>query len=213
MDDRLRFKLANSNMKQFLQRYGDSPKQSILKLLMNTLEYCLTFCFGDNDSINIPATVGDAVGDELVHWCHGAPGWILVFIHPFFQNYSFSLPTQTSPKCLTGLEIAKKMGNCVWKKGLLKKGLSLCHGIGGNGLALKSLYNVTRDEIWLKRAYCFADFGIDNFNILKNVPDNPICARQSNYPNSLFEGIAGFGLFLSTFGDPSIHETLKCFPL
>ena len=36
------------------------------------------------------------------------------------------------------------MGNCVWKKGLLKKGLGLCHGIGGNGLALKNLYNVTR---------------------------------------------------------------------
>ena len=57
--------------------------------------------------------------------------------------------------------------------------------------------------MWLKRAYCFADFGIDNFNNLKNVPDNP---------NSLFEGIAGFGLFLAPFGDPSIHDKLKCFP-
>ena len=70
--------------------------------------------------------------------------------------------------------------------------------------ANSSFHPRKRDEMWLKRAYCFADFGINNSNNLKNVPDNP---------NSLFEGIAGFGLFLATFSDPSLHDTLKCFPL
>ena len=213
MDGRLCFKLADNNIKQFLSQFGDSFKHAIWELVINTLEYCLKFCFGDEESINIPAAVGDSCRntdresrDELVHWCHGAPGWILVFTHPLIQNHHFNFcPQLTSKRVdMLGLEIALKMGNCVWKKGLLKKGLSLCHGIGGNGLALKRLYSATRDEMWLKRAYCFADFGIDNFNSLKNVPDNP---------NSLFEGIAGFGLFLTTFGDPSIHEALKSFPL
>jgi len=69
-----------------------------------------------------------------------SPGWIVVFSHPLLQNHQFNFSAQS----IVGIEIAKKMGNCVWKKGLLKKGLGLCHGIGGNGLALKSLYNVTR---------------------------------------------------------------------
>ena len=69
-----------------------------------------------------------------------SPGRIVVFTHPLLQNHQFNFSTQS----IVGIDIAKKMGNCVWKKGLLKKGLGLCHGIGGNGLALKSLYNVTR---------------------------------------------------------------------
>ena len=69
-----------------------------------------------------------------------SPGWIAVFSHPLLQNHQFNFSAQS----IVGIDIAKKMGNCVWKKGLLKKGLGLCHGIGGNGLALKSLYNITR---------------------------------------------------------------------
>ena len=64
----------------------------------------------------------------------------MVFTHSLVQNHRFNCSTQS----IVGIDIAKKMGNCVWKRGLLKKGLGLCHGIGGNGLALKSLYNVTR---------------------------------------------------------------------
>ena len=71
---------------------------------------------------------------------YSSPGWIVVFTHHLLQNHRFNFSKQS----LVGIDIAKKMGNCVWKKGLLKKGLGLCHGIGGNGLALKSLYNVTR---------------------------------------------------------------------
>ena len=71
---------------------------------------------------------------------YSSPGWIVVFTHPSLQNHRFNFSTQS----IIGIDIAKKMGNCIWKKGLLKKGLGLCHGIGGNGLALKSLYNVTR---------------------------------------------------------------------
>ena len=71
---------------------------------------------------------------------YSSPGWIVIFTHPLLQNHRFNFSTQS----IVGIDIAKKMGNCVWKRGLLKKGLGLCHGIGGNGLALKSLYNVTR---------------------------------------------------------------------
>ena len=50
------------------------------------------------------------------------------------------------------LECAKTTGECVWKKGLLRKGFGLCHGICGNAYSLMSLYSYTGDEIWRKRA-------------------------------------------------------------
>jgi len=28
---------------------------------------------------NYPSSVGSGSGDLLVHWCHGAPGWIHLF--------------------------------------------------------------------------------------------------------------------------------------
>ena len=72
LNDQLAFKLAENDMKQFLQQFGNSFKQTIWELIINTLEYCLSFGFGDEESMNIPAAVGDRKGrDELVHWCHG----------------------------------------------------------------------------------------------------------------------------------------------
>lgn len=29
---------------------------------------------------NYPAAIESNSSDELVHWCHGAPGWIYMFI-------------------------------------------------------------------------------------------------------------------------------------
>ena len=29
---------------------------------------------------NYPSSIGSTTGDKLVHWCHGAGGWIQMFI-------------------------------------------------------------------------------------------------------------------------------------
>lgn len=29
---------------------------------------------------NYPSSIGSGGGDKLVHWCHGAPGWVYMFI-------------------------------------------------------------------------------------------------------------------------------------
>jgi len=78
----------------------------------------------------------------LVHWCHGAPGWIPLFTQSELRNENFKI----GAKHLSGIQIAELFGECVWKKGLLKKGVGLCHGIGGNGLVLYSLFNATNDK-------------------------------------------------------------------
>jgi hypothetical protein len=72
-----------------------------------------------------------------VHFCHGAPGAIPLFIeaHKLFQEPQY-------------LEVAKKCGECVWQYGLIKKGTGLCHGVAGNAYFLMTLFRVTNDEKW-----------------------------------------------------------------
>jgi len=63
----------------------------------------------------------DDVDDNLVQWCHGAPGMISLFSRLYI---------------LTGkekyLEVVLSAAEVTWKKGLLTKSLSLCHGVVGN---------------------------------------------------------------------------------
>jgi len=198
-----------SGILYFILYYFDLIKLSstddILGSVHATIEKCLSKCLVINDSEwNLKSSIGTrdrTYDEELVHWCHGAPGWISLFCHPLIRNRTFCIPKHQTK--VSGIEIAKHLGACVWKRGLLKKGLGLCHGIGGNGLALYSLYRATSDQIWLHRAHCFADFGIDNYDLLKNKPDNP---------NSLFQGLSGFTLFLSVLKDENLYKIIQTFP-
>ena len=58
-------------------------------------------------------------------------------------------------KALEYQKIAEKAGDCIWKFGLLKKGISLCHGISGNAYSLMQLYNAYGVEAWKKKAQTF----------------------------------------------------------
>jgi hypothetical protein len=44
----------------------------------------------------------------------------------------------------TFLAAARRAGEVVWERGLLKKGPGLCHGVAGNGYALLALYKATQ---------------------------------------------------------------------
>ena len=89
----------------------------------------------------------------------------------------------------------------IWKKGLLKKGPSICHGIAGHGIAHLLVYRLTNDEKYLYRAYKFAEFlKTDLFKTEARIPDSPY---------SLFEGLAGTVCFILDLLDPGNSE----FPL
>lgn len=106
---------------------------------------------------NFPSSTKSSGRLPLVHWCHGAPGAL------------------ASGFC------ADKCVETTWEKGLLKKGVGLCHGIAGNGYAL--LVNG-----YVRHAACFADFMIDQLAELEHRPDHPF---------SLFEGMAGAVCFMA----------------
>ena len=90
---------------------------------------------------------------------------------------------------------ALRCGECVWQKGLLKKGPGICHGVAGSGYVFLTLFRLTNDVKHLYRAYKFAEF-LDT-DIFQNG------ARQPDCPLSLYEGWAGTLCYLLDLSKPS----------
>ncbi|KAL7555278.1 hypothetical protein ACHAWF_019055 [Thalassiosira exigua] len=103
--------------------------------------------------------------DKLVHLCHGAPGHILLLVKAYevLRDRKY-------------LERAEQIAtNVICRRGLLRKGVGLCHGISGNAycfLALhrgRKIFEHSSDETselksdeWLRWAHHFAAFAIDH---------------------------------------------------
>lgn len=89
-------------------------------------------------------------GCRLVQWCHGAPAMLmtLAIMHQAFGstgNHNFEQQIQRS-------------ADVVWQRGLLRKGVSLCHGVAGNGYALLSAHKATGQDAFLQQAQAFGHF-------------------------------------------------------
>ena len=76
----------------------------------------------EEDNGNYPPIAEEYRDDwnELVHWCHGAPGVVYLLAKAFLvwkdDRY---------------LAAALRCGELIWNRGLLKKGPGICHGIAG----------------------------------------------------------------------------------
>ena len=51
-----------------------------------------------------------------------------------------------------------RAATCVWRKGLLRKGPGLCHGVAGSGYVFLLMHRLTGDLSYLHRAIKFAEF-------------------------------------------------------
>ena len=120
---------------------------------------------------NLPSSASHSA-DRLVQWCHGAPALSLLCT----QLYSVTREAKYMQAAVDAAEV-------VWRRGLLKKGVGLCHGVAGNGYVFLSLYHASGDECWLRRAYHFAHFAM--------AEHRPVLQRQPDKPHSLFNGLAG----------------------
>ena len=65
--------------------------QRVQQLLRPCVDYLLTLRFASG---NCPSSLGSSNGDKLVHWCHGAPGWVYVFA----MAYKVSFPIRVHPQ-------------------------------------------------------------------------------------------------------------------
>ena len=147
-------------------------KEVLMNIVKPSLDYLKDKMF---KSGNLPSSHNNE-NDKLIHWCHGAPGSIHLFLKAYqiFQSQEY-------------LEIAIKSGEVIWQRGLLKKGYGLCHGIAGNAYGFLALYQTTNDIRHLRRAKGFCQFIFDYGNHDCRNPDRPY---------SLFEGMSGTVYFL-----------------
>ena len=99
------------------------------ELVRPSVDYVLNL---QMESGNFPSSKGNDK-DRLVHFCHGAPGVVHLLLT------SHQVWGAEDGKYLTG---ARRAGEVVWQRGLLRKGPGLCHGVAGNGYALLHLYQV-----------------------------------------------------------------------
>lgn len=157
-----------------------SLKSELTSSIKPTLDYLMTMKF---PSGNYPSSVGSGSGDLLVHWCHGAPGWIHLFAlaYKVFGDAKY-------------LEAMKDCAKVLWNRGLLRKGYGICHGVAGNAYGFLTAYQLTGDQKYIYQAVKFAEWCFDYGKHGCRTPDRPY---------SLFEGLAGTIYFLVDLQRPS----------
>jgi len=148
-------------------------------LIRETIQKLDQFCW---PSGNLDSSIKESHRtDRLVHWCHGAPGYVLLLVKAakVFHNSTFQARAQ---------QIAKDV---IWPRGLLRKGVGLCHGISGNAYALLAVAET--DASFIGKASYFVDFALEHLNRLERVPDRPF---------SLFEGTGGLCSLILDLSEP-----------
>ncbi|XP_068629686.1 lanC-like protein 2 isoform X2 [Battus philenor] len=152
-----------------LQARDYVSSQDMKTLIKPTLDWLADKQFSSG---NFPSSLGSSSGDRLVQWCHGAPGFIPLFLlaHQIFKEEKY-------------VKIALKSCEVIWQRGLCTKGYSICHGVSGNAYSFLYMYQATKDPIHLYRACCFMQWCLmEKSGTELHSPDRPA---------SLFEGLLG----------------------
>ncbi|XP_022232009.2 lanC-like protein 3 homolog [Drosophila obscura] len=160
--------------------FGLGTPADVLHDVKRTVDCFLTLQDAEG---NFPVALEDGGEQRLVHWCHGAPGivYLLAKAYLLFQE----------PRYLLAL---RRSADFVWRRGVLRKGPGLCHGVAGNGYVFLLLFRLTHDMMYLYRAHKFMELlDSDEFRQQARVPDRP---------HSLYEGVAGTVCFLADLLEP-----------
>ncbi|KZT64152.1 hypothetical protein DAEQUDRAFT_733009 [Daedalea quercina L-15889] len=126
---------------------------------------------------------------ELVQWCHGAPGVLILlsmFLNRTAQSSSLAIPSSLRDRIIAAMQ---RGGELVYTHGLLRKGVGLCHGVAGSVYALLSLSDALdsgENTYWLSRAVHLAHLAAD-YSTLERKGE----MRVPDEPYSLYEGVAG----------------------
>eukprot|EP01060_Flectonema_neradi_P033298 TRINITY_DN5551_c0_g1_i1.p1 TRINITY_DN5551_c0_g1~~TRINITY_DN5551_c0_g1_i1.p1 ORF type:complete len:481 (+),score=81.17 TRINITY_DN5551_c0_g1_i1:450-1892(+) len=150
-------------------------------IIKNTINYYISLQLSDwNIPTNLAGGCGAVYGtdaDARVQWCHGAPGFITIFLEAaqLFNNATYST---------IGLQVA----DVAWSRGLLVKGTMFCHGIIGNVNMFHEagfMLSKTMPQESLKMFYRAKQMTLWTLN-WSNINKTRITA--SNEPYSMFQG-------------------------
>ncbi|KAF9044368.1 hypothetical protein BJ165DRAFT_1528916 [Panaeolus papilionaceus] len=142
-----------------------------------------------------------ACANELVHWCHGAPGALILLSTTLKlckrgSQLTSGIPELEADGLVPRLEAALTRGGMlIYRRGLLRKGVGLCHGVAGSVYALLAVSDVLDSgsdvdlqskSSWLQRALELAHIATSYDRLTEagemSVPDHPM---------SLYQGLAG----------------------
>lgn len=145
----------------------------------------------EQDNYNYPPAMDEVKRrrpdkEELVHWCHGAPG-VIYMLARAYRLWGDDKYLQACIRC----------GELTWHRGLLRKGPGICHGVAGSGYVFLLLYRLTGDQKYYYRALKFAEFLFSQEFQQARIPDSPY---------SLYEGWAGTVCFLADLLQPQKAE-------
>ncbi|WWC93958.1 hypothetical protein V866_000796 [Kwoniella sp. B9012] len=171
--------------------HGHLLTEEDLRMIEQTVDWLISKIDAEE---NLPSSLESSGGKELVQFCHGNPGLILVLVEgcKLFDDRKDDW-----------MEVAVRAGEVVWEKGLLRKGVGLCHGISGNAFALGALCDLTGDIKWLHRTRAFANIALD---IVRGDSDQHI--YTPDHPYSLYEGMAGLAWLI----DDLVKDHIGGFP-
>ncbi|TFK16901.1 hypothetical protein FA15DRAFT_676461, partial [Coprinopsis marcescibilis] len=131
--------------------------------------------------------------NELVQWCHGAPGAVILLstmirLQSTESSY-FKLDDDLQAQLRTSIQ---RGADVIYERGLLRKGLGLCHGVAGSVYALLSASWILDQDAantpHFKKAIHLANLAtqVDKF-----VQDG--ATKVPERPWSLYEGMSSQG--------------------
>ncbi|CAG7732646.1 unnamed protein product [Allacma fusca] len=140
-----RYKKLTCEEKCELQKYMFCPEttmsvcnENVQEWVLETLHFLTTQIFASGNTL---PSLGSGA-DKFVNWAHGGSGAVYTFIeaHKIFRHPHF-------------LTAAVNCGECIWGRGLVKKGYGLTDGVAGNAYALMALFKHTKVETFLHGYY------------------------------------------------------------
>ena len=160
-----------------LLQSGVVSLQELNATVAPSVNYLLSQRYSSN---NLPSSLSSQL-DQLVQWCHGAPGFVPLLTETH-QHLPGGVYLQEAIKCATP----------IWQRGLLRKGHGLCHGTLGNAYAFLDLYQRTEDPTWLSKAVHFAEWSMSQKDVAKTYESEM----------KLFDGLAGVIYFYCDMLEP-----------
>eukprot|EP00759_Apiculatamorpha_spiralis_P012698 PhF_6_TR19642/c0_g1_i1/m.28657 len=125
---------------------------------------------------------GAAPPPKLVHLCHGAPGFVWLWL----QAYKILLTENKE----VYLQQARNAAQVVWERGVLAYSLSLCHGMAGALVCMLKMFHVTKEVEYFHKAVFIAGMVEKHIDEMWGKSDRPL---------SMYEGLSGLGVAVLEF--------------
>ena len=144
-----------------------SERKDVESLIHQAVDYVLACECSNGNYPPVPREVCHQE-DELVHWCHGAPGVVYLLAKAYL--------TWKDEKYLQAM---RRCGDLIWHKGLLRKGPGICHGVAGNASLLNIYLTVHISSFFhseQENSQSYVIFQVeswDQYQYLGNCPPTP----------------------------------------